>query len=163
MSGGMIPQMKALLRLKELKQERALSAVHASRARLEQARAETVRAHETAEAFRNEMPDRENRIYDAVIGQVVDLDGIDGVREKIADLLRQYTDLKDDWERARDIETRREEELRQATDTYRAAVRDRDKYVTIVETMQREAEEAALAREEAEIEDLFAKPTRMIA
>ncbi|MGV6871602.1 type III secretion system stalk subunit SctO [Pseudochelatococcus sp. B33] len=159
----MIGQMKALLRIKELKQERALSAMHAKRAQLEQARLETARALEIAETFKAEMPDRENRIYDEVMGRVVTIDGIDGVREKIADLLQQYTDLKDDWERARGVEARLEEELRQATQAYRAAVRDRDKYVTIVDTMQKEAIEAAEAREEIEIEDLFAKPTRKVA
>lgn len=159
----MIGQMKALLRLKELKQERALNAVHAKRAQLEQARRDTVRAHEIAEAFKAEIPARENRIYDEVIGQIVDLDGLDGVREKIADLLKQYADLVDDWERARGVEKRVEQELHDATEAYRVAVRERDKYVTLLETMQKEAMEAAEAREEIEIEDLFAKPMRMIA
>lgn len=159
----MISQMRALLRLKELKQERALSAMHAKRAQLAQARMETARALEIAESFKAEMPARENCIYDEVIGQIVGMDGIDTVREKLAKLLQQYTDLKDDWERAREIEARLEKELLQATEAYRLAIRDRDKYITIVETMQKEAIEAADAREEIEIEDLFARPARMIA
>lgn len=159
----MIGQMRALLRVKELKQERALNAVHAKRAQVEQARLDTQRALAVAEEFRLSMPGRENRIYDAVIGQVVDMDDIDGVRARIVDLEKEYTDLKDDWDRARHLEARLEEELLRATEAYRAAVRNRDKYITLVDTMQKEAAEAAEAREEIEIEDLFARPMRMIA
>lgn len=159
----MIGQMKALLRIKELKQERALSAMRAKQAQLEQARIETQEALEIAEEFRETMPEKENAIYDTVMRRVVNLDGIDDVRAKIVELQNEYNALKDDWDRALQIEKRIEGELTEAVNAYRAAVKQRDKYITITETMQAEADAEADRKEEIEIEDLFSKPARRIA
>ncbi|MFT0891985.1 type III secretion system stalk subunit SctO [Pseudochelatococcus sp. G4_1912] len=159
----MIGQMKALLRIKELKQEKALSAMRAKQVQTERARIETQEALQIAESFRETMPARENQIYDEVMGRIVDVDGIDDVRAKIVELEKEYIALKDDWDRARQIEQRLEDELVEAINTYRTAVRNRDKYITITETMQAEADDEATRKEEIEIEDLFSRPMRRIA
>lgn len=159
----MIGQMKALLRIKELKQEQALKAMRAAKAQLERAREATQRAFEAAEAFRVTIPAREQAAYDKVLRRIVNLDGLDDVRAEIVGIEKEHTALRDEWDRARQIEARRQEERDAAGAAYRAAVRNRDKYITITETMQTEAEEEAALREETEIEDLFARPARRIA
>ncbi|MFC0217410.1 YscO family type III secretion system apparatus protein [Pseudochelatococcus lubricantis] len=159
----MIRQMKALLRIKELKQEQALNTMHARHAQLEQAREATRRAFETAEAFRVTIPAREDAVYARVLGRVVGIGSLDDVRADIVAIEHEYTALRDDWDRARQIEARRKEELDEAIAAYRTAVKNRDKYIDITGTMQVEAEEMAALKEEIELEDLFTRPARRIA
>lgn len=159
----MISQMMSLLRIKDLKQEQALRAMKAKQAQVEQAQLAVEEANGRVKAFEREMPARENAIYAEILGRIVDLDGIDGVRAKIVALEKELQELRDDRDRSLHILSRLEKELEEATAAYKLAVKNRDKYITITDTLKDEAESEAVRKEEIEIEDLFSRPMRRIA
>ena len=154
----MIPQMMTLLRVKELKQDQALRVMRAKRSQTEEAKTATERAHDVVEQSAATMPSREDAIYAEVIGKVIDLGEIDETRGRVVQLEKEHSRLKDAWERARHVEARLEKELETATDTYRQSTKVKDKYAILTDTLKREVEEIANQREEAEVEDLFARP-----
>jgi phosphosulfolactate phosphohydrolase-like enzyme len=154
----MIPQMMTLLRVKELKQDQAFRAMRAKRSQVEDAKTVTERAQVVVEQSAATMPAREDAIYAGVIGRVVDLNEIDETRGRVVQLEKDHSRLKDAWERARHVEARLEKELESATDVYRQSTKVRDKYAILTDMLKREVEEIANQREEAEVEDLFARP-----
>lgn len=156
----MIPQMMTLLRVKELKQDQAFRTMRAKRSQVEEAKTETERAHVVVEESAATMPSREDAIYADVIGRVIDLNEIDETRGRVVQLEKDHARLKDTWERARHVEARLENELETATDVYKQSTKVRDKYAILTDTLKHEAEQIVEQREEAEVEDLFARPRK---
>jgi hypothetical protein len=156
----MIGQMVVLLRIKELRQEQAFRAMRTKRAEVEQAVRETQEAHETVEASAATLPAREDAIYAEVLGRVIDPGEVDETRGKVVQLEKDHAALKDAWERAAHVQARLEGELEVVVDRYKQSTKARDKYVIITDDMKKEIEETANYREEAEVEDLFARPKR---
>jgi hypothetical protein len=158
----MIGQMKVLLRVKELKQEQAFRVMSTKRQQFEEAKVVTVQALEIVRESAATMPAREDAIYADVLGRVVDLGEIDEMRGRVVQLEKDHGRLNDAWERAAHVEARLEGELEKASTHYKRATKVRDKYVILTDTMVREEAEITDQREEAEIEDLFARPKRRI-
>ena len=156
----MIPQMTVLLRVKELKQDQAFRAMRTKRAQTEEARSATEKALGVVEKSARTLPTREDAIYAEVIGKVIDLGQIDETRGKVVQLEKDHARLKDAWERARHVEARLEKELETATDVYRQSTKVKDKYAILTEALKQEAAEIDTQREEAEVEDLFARPQK---
>ena len=156
----MIGQMQVLLRVKDLKQDQALRTVRTKRGQVEVAKLATERARDVVTESAATLPAREDAIYQDILGQVVDLAAIDATRGRVVVLEAEHGRLKDALERANHVERRLEGELDTATLHYRAAVKVRDKYAIVTDEMKAEADAVANAKEEIEIEDLFARPRK---
>ena len=154
----MIKQMRILLRVKELKQDQAFRAMQVKRGRVEAAREATRRAREIVAESARTYRAREDAIFDAVMGRVIDREAIDGTHAAVVQLEKDHTALKDAVERAIHVEHRLEKELEEAVALYRAAVKVRDKYLFLTDDMQQKADAEADGKEEEEIEDLFSRP-----
>jgi hypothetical protein len=159
----MIGPMLVLRRIKQLKQDRALRALRLKRAEVDEATAATQLAHEMVQASAATLPDREDAIYAPVLGRVIDLGEVDETRGKVVQLEKEHALLQNDWERAVHIQHRLEAELEVVSARYRETTKAHDKYIIITDEMKIVLDETANAREEAEIEDIFARPRRRVA
>lgn len=154
----MISQLKILLRLKEMKHDKALREMQAKRQELDAAISERLAAKAKVDESLATYSRREDAIYAEVIGQVIEMDAVDIAHGRVVQLEKAHAKLNDAFERALHVEARLEQELQAAIEAYRVALRSRDKFV-LLEHEAREAE-ALLAeqKEEVEVEDLFARP-----
>ena len=154
----MMPQIKTLLRLKEMKHDKALREMQGKRAELEDARLARQEAKAKFEESLATYARREDAIYAQVIGKVIDMDAVDAAHGRVVQLDKAHARLNDALERALHVEARLEQELQEATDAFHAALRVRDKFA-LLERDVRETEEAvAEYKEEVEVEDTFARP-----
>jgi hypothetical protein len=154
----MIGQVKVLLRVKQLREEQAFRAMMLKRAQLAEAEAALERAKAAVEDSASTLRSREDAIYAGVLGTVVGLDGLDELRGQVVQLEQGHTRLKDAQERSAHVRHRVDGELAQARQGHQVAVRARDKFGMITDELVREADEAASAKEENEVEELFARP-----
>lgn len=159
----MIGQLVTLLRVKELKRDQAFRAMRAKAAEVDEAKAATRHAQAVVDESASTLAAREDAIYAAVLGQVIDLDGVDRVRGKVVALERDHQALKDDLDRAAHVEARLAGELVTLTDQYRQCERTCDKYIVITDEMKRELEAFGERREEGEVEDLFGRGNRRLS
>lgn len=159
----MIGQVKTLLRVKQLKCDQALRDMQIKRQRLDEARDQCRQAQAKVEESLASYAQREDAIYAAILGEVVDVDDIDETHAQIVQLEKDHTRLTDALERARHVEARLQGELEAATAKYFEALRILDKFSMLAEEMQREEETLAEHREETEVEDLFARPREKAA
>jgi hypothetical protein len=159
----MIGQMRVLLRVKDLKLDQALRAMQAKRAEREAARQERVSAENAVAQSEASYAAREDAIYADIIGKIIGQDGVDETHGRVAQLQKSHAALKDELERALHVEARLEQELQAATAAYFAAQRIRDKFSMITDNLQQEIDTVAEAREEVEVEDLFARPRMKVA
>lgn len=151
----MIGQLTVLLRVKTLKEERALrdanvkreAAVHAAEAD-EQAQARVRESEAT-------LSDREDAIYQGILGKVVDLDAIDDTKGRVVQLEKEHGRLVDVRERAAHVKARVDAELEAAAQLHRKSIKDRDKYILLRDEAKKNAEALSVYKEEIEIEDLF--------
>lgn len=154
----MIAQLKMLLRVKELKHDQALRAMQAKRQELDAARSAVLLAKARVEESASTYEAREDAIYAEVLGHVIDMDDVDATQGRVVQLEKDHTQLKDALERAIHVEARIEKELEEATAAYAAAVRKRDKFALLKSDAQHTLDAAAEYKEEAEVEDIFARP-----
>jgi hypothetical protein len=159
----MIGQMIVLLRVKELKQDQAFRAMRAKRTELEEATLVTQQADARVRESEATLEAREDAIYAEVLGQVVDLGGVDETRGKVVQLEKDHERLKDALERAAHVQARLEAEYEKVYDHYRQCLKVRDKYVIITDEMKKEVEETANAKEETEVEDLYTRPRQKVS
>ena len=159
----MISQIRVLLRLKEMKHDKALREMQLKREELDAAISARMRCRQEVEESLATYDAREDAIYEDVIGAVIDMDAVDVAHGRVVQLEKDHGKLDDAFERALHVEARVEGELEQATEAYRTAMRVRDKFVLL----ERDAQEAETAREEykeeVEVEDLFSRPRRSAA
>lgn len=154
----MIGQLKTLHRVKSLKEEQALRALQAKRRQVEDGRAALARAEAAEAESRRTLGSREDAIYAAVLGRVVDRDALDDTRAAVVSLERDHARLTDGVERAAHVLARLDGELTASATAHRTSVRARDKYAMLLDDAGAAVRSAAEAAEESEIEDLFAVP-----
>lgn len=156
----MIADLKALLRVKELKEEQAFRAVNIKR--LEVASALTV-LHTAREKFQHSVAtfsQREDLIYRDIMQRVIDFDKLEETKGRIEVLEKAHAKLADGVERATLVHERLEKQLAQAVAAYNTAVKNRDKYSILTEEIGAELQSQIVHREESEVEDLFSTRVR---
>jgi hypothetical protein len=159
----MIGQLKILLRVKQLKESRALRAMQKKRQEVADALllVEEKRAV-VAESARTIEP-RQDAIYREIIGEVVDLGRIDDTKGRVLRVETEHQKLVDELERARHVHARLEKELEEATLAYRRTLKDREKYDILTESVAAEIALEQGVAEENEIEDLFSRKRKAVA
>lgn len=156
----MIAQFKVIGSVKKLREEKAMRALEAARTALEKAvkRAEELAA-EVAESERT-LPEREIAVYEKVLKKIVGMGALDDAKDQVLKLLSEHQKLIDRLDRAQEHVIRCQDKLKEARIELRKRQADVEKIETITAELVREAEEEQIAKEEGEIEDLFAKPVR---
>ncbi|PDT90823.1 hypothetical protein CO669_07560 [Bradyrhizobium sp. Y36] len=156
----MIEQLKLLLRLKELKEDRALRAVNTKRIEVSSALAELDRAKGHVSESKRTLPEREDAIYEPIIGRIIDHDEIEETKGRLWQLENQHARLVDASDRAAHVHARLERQLKDAVIVHRQSMKERDKYSILTGTIGDELRGEATYREEIEIEDVFSSRSR---
>lgn len=146
---------KIILRVKELKEKEAFRVLVRRRGEADKAREAADAARRLVEESAATLPAREDAIYREVIGKVINLGDLDETRGKVVVLEREHRRLADAMDRAVHLRASAEKQLAQAADHHKTALRTVDKYGILTEEIDRELQAAAVAKEEAEVEDLF--------
>lgn len=148
-------QLKVLLRIKTLKEEEQLRVANRKRAEAAEADRLTREAQARVEASFATLAQREDLIYEEILGKVIDLAAIDDTKAKVVALQKSHARLVDEKERCAHVQQRIESERDAQIAEHKRALKDVDKYILLTETAKQEALAAADAMEEIEIEDLF--------
>lgn len=159
----MIRQMKILLRVKELKEERALRAMQAKRQQFDAAQQQRIGAEADVVESAATIPSRETAIYAEILGEIVDQSEIDRIKGRIVQLEKEHNALKDAAERCRHVEHRLEGELETLTLAFRYAQKKRDKFQIVTDDLVLAAAVEAEHKEEVEVEDLFSRARPRVA
>jgi len=153
-------QLTILRRVKELKEERALIAVHVKREEAARAAAAADEARRREQESKTTLPKREDKIYDEIIGRVVDCDTIEETKARVLNLEKEHSRLIDAKERTEHVKARLDTELDAALREHRQAVKNKDKYVILTDELDREDAQRMIYKEEIEVEDLFSTSRR---
>lgn len=94
---------------------------------------------------------------------MVDHDGVEATRGRVVQLEKEHAALGDAHERAAHVLARLEAELETASKAYFLALKVRDKFALMTDEMLAETARTTETREEAEVEELFARPGRKAA
>jgi ribosomal protein L17 len=147
--------LNVLLRIKNLKEERALRTVHIKRREVAEALSSLENSRSSVKQSAATLPAREDAIYRPIIGQIVNNDTIDDTKAKVQLLEKGHAKLIDTAERAAHVHARLEKQLTDAVKAHRKTVIERDKYVVLNEEFTAENNVKTTYREEIEFEDIF--------
>ena len=150
----MIPEISTLLRVKQLREEKALAWLKSRQDAVEAAKQLVKDAKEAVRENEAKRPEREAAIYAKIMRKIVDRLEIDQVSADIQELDNAHQRLVDKVARAQHTLEKRETELAEAYEAHQEAQKAVDKYELLLEEMQNEADEEAAMKEEAELEDL---------
>lgn len=153
----MIEQFRVLQNVKQLREDKALRALRNARAEVDRAKERLQAASEAAEESTRTLSEREAKLYAEIMQQVVGLDDVDLVKDRVMALMQEHQRILDKVTRARDRVQRAEDAAETARANYRAQQAETEKINTITEEVVEEMAAAALEAEEAEIEELFGK------
>jgi hypothetical protein len=159
----MIKKISRLLRIKEIKEEEALRALQAKRRELSNAELDKVKAEEAVAESKRTYEAREDAIYQQILGATIKQNAIDDTKAKVVALAGEHQALIDDVTRMIHVIERLKGEVRQAVEHHARCVRIKDKYVHLRSKMLEQKLMEETAREDGEIEELFAKPIRKVA
>ena len=159
----MIIQLKTLLRVKRLKQDQALRTLQQRRRALEEAAAAVHAAQAAVDESLASLPTREDAIFAEMLGRSIRLEEIDKTKARIVVLHVEHQMLVDEQQRTVHVEARALRERDDAIVAYRNATKASDKYTMITDHLVTFQSQAAEAREEGEVEEMFARPRRRIA
>lgn len=154
----MIPQFKMLTTVKRLREDKALRALEAARAALRKAVEKADRLTAEAEESTRTLADRERRIYEEILQKIVAMSDVDDTKARVLQLLEDHQNLLDRRDRALEYVKRCETKVDQARVELRRRQTDVEKIVTITDDLIATAQAEEVAKEEAEIEDIFARP-----
>lgn len=159
----MIQQFRMLQKVKRLREDKALRALQAARRAVQEAieRRDRIAAEVTESAAT--LPAREKAIYQEILGKVVGMGAVDSAKDNVLHILSEHQKLVDRRDRASDHVRRCEEKLVEAQAELRAKQAEVEKTDTITDEMAQALAEEEVAKEEAEIEDLFSRPSGMAA
>jgi hypothetical protein len=148
-------RLNVLLRIKELKEERALRAVIVKQREVAEALSALESARNVAQKDAATLPSREDAIYHPIIGHVVSYDAIEDTKTKVQLLEKGHAKLVDAFERAAHVHARLKQQLTEAIQVHHKTVIDRDKYIVLNEEVTTENNVKLAYREEVEFEDIF--------
>ena len=156
----MIRKIARLLKIKEMREQEALRLVQIKRRALSEAEAERDRAVEIRDDGKRTYPEREQAVYDTVMGRVVAQDAVEDMKAGLVRLAETQQELEDEVTRMEHVVARFRRELAEAREAHAAATRAKEKYVFLLGHVREIVLAEAEAREEGEVEELFAKPMR---
>lgn len=159
----MIRAITALHRIKLNKREQALKTLQLKRQQKREAEANLLRAREAVIESKRTLPARIDAVYEPVYGTICDQGDLDDLRGQVVQLEAEHQLLVDAEARAAHIDQRLAGEVAQAIEAYAQADRIQEKYAVLKADMLAEIAAEAEAKEDAEVEDLFAKASRRIA
>ncbi len=143
-----------------MREQEALRLVQTKRRALGEAEAERDEAVSIRDESVRTYPAREQAVYETVMGRIVAQDAVEDMKADLVRLAEAHQELEDEVTRMEHVVARFRRELAEARAAHAAATRAREKYVflhaRVRDIMLAEAE----AREEGEVEELFAKPMR---
>ena len=153
-----IIQFTTLARVKSLREQKALEALQKARRAVADAEARLAKLTDEIAESAATLPDRIHALYQDIVGETVDLPAIDMVAHRAAKLEAAHQRLEDRRARAEHKLVELREKADEAALAYRRAQTEREKYDGLLDDMKSEREGLVIAKEEAEIEDLFARP-----
>ena len=153
----MIEQFDTLTRVKQLREDRALRALRTKQSQVENAKAKEAEHRAVIEDSAAALPGKIKKIYDQIMGQIVDLTDIDATKEEVRKARLAHQALEDDLERFVQIRLRLEDELHKARLAYQTTQRETEKFSNLASDLKAEAARQDEARAEIEIEELFSK------
>jgi hypothetical protein len=151
----MMTRLRALLRVKELKEEQAFRAVNMKRREVADALAMLTAARQKLDSSLATYSRREDTIYQAIMRRIVHFDELEETKGKIQVLEKEHAKLADGVERAVHVHERLTKQLSQAIAAYNETVKERDKYSILTEQIGAEVRDQIAYREESEVEDIF--------
>ena len=153
----MIEKFEVLCQVKRVKEDRLFRDLQAKRKALSEAEEEVVRQQAIVDESKRTLPERENALYDEIIKQVVDIDRIDGTKDKVLGLQKDHEALEDGLNRAVQVKIKFEDQLKKIRHAYQLAQRNREKFENLKTDLEIAHFLQAERKEEEEIEELFAK------
>ena len=156
-------ELTVLLRVKTLKEAKALREANAKRDAAERAAAEAEKARGTAAESEATMGTRQDAIYHEILGKIVNMTAIEITKSRVVQLEKDHGKLVDAQERAVHVHARAETERDDAIRQHRQSVKARDKYILLTDREREARDAAAEYREEIEIEDLFSTTRRGVS
>lgn len=159
----MIEKLKVLQRVKEKREFAALKLMRAKKNELQEIKRVKAENERSFLESKQELPAREDGIYEDILKKVVNLEQLDIVGERVSDLHLRHRKTEENLDQS----TRKQEEVTKETAiamrVYQKAQQNREKYDAMI--FDREAELARVLEkdEEARIEDVaaFRKPEYM--
>jgi len=145
-----------LLRIKQLRADRAESERRERKAALDAALAAAEEAQRTLAEWRADRPRKEAAIYDEVIGHLVTLDDLDDVTDRIVQLREHERVLEERLGEAQKRVREAQQQLSEAELVVARTRRDVSKFEEIVEALRRAGQIETDRREDLELEE-FAK------
>jgi hypothetical protein len=133
----------SLLRLRELRADRARTALREAEAATRHAEAQAAAAAARAEAWTRERPAREAAIWDPLMGKEVPQADIGDARDKVALLRQREAELAQEAQKARAAADAAQARAAEAAAALAAADRRRFAFVEVVDTLHRDARRAA--------------------
>ena len=155
----MIAQFQIIGQVKKLREDKALRELDAARKALEKAQARTEALTAEVEESARTLPAREQAIYDVILTKIVGMSDVDDAKAQVQRLLEDHQKLIDKRDRAREHVVRCEKLVTEARAELVKRQGEVEKIETLTYDLIQEAAAEAVAAEEAEIEDLFARPS----
>lgn len=156
-------QYGTIAKVKSLREQKALEALQKARqAELEGERKVERLTLELAESAAT-LPDRIDGLYRAVINKKIDLAEIEMIKHRAKEMEADHQKIADRKARAEHALLALRKKTLETAEAYREAQIDREKYDELLDGLKRELIVVATSKEEAEVEDLFARPRRRIA
>lgn len=159
----MIPQFKMLLSVKKLREDKAMRALQKARTELRKAEEREAALTAEVEESARTLPAREQALFDEIIRQVVDMGDVDDTKARVLALNDAHRRLSDRRDRAAEHVLRCQEKLHTARVELQRCQAEVEKTDTILTDLIEAFEEEIIAKEEAEVEDLFTRPRGMAA
>ncbi|MEM6678659.1 MAG: YscO family type III secretion system apparatus protein [Pseudomonadota bacterium] len=159
----MIGAVNTLLRVKKVREEKALAWMRSRRDAVEAAEQLVAEAKAAVQLSKQTMPEREAELWKPIIQKVVDMDAIDDVEAAVKELEAAHQRLKDRATRADHTLEKRREELAEATEAHKRAQAAVDKYEMLRDEVKAEADAEAAYAEEVELEDLAGRKVAPVA
>lgn len=154
----MMQQYRMLQKVKKLREDKALRALQAARAKLRE-------AHDRHEALKQDvidsaatLPARERAVYDKILGKTVAMGALDEAKDDVMHIQAEHQKIIDRRDRAADRVVRAQEKLAEAQVELKRKQQEVEKIDTVTDEKQAEVDAEAMMQEEAEIEDLFSRP-----
>ncbi|MEO9738376.1 MAG: YscO family type III secretion system apparatus protein [Hyphomicrobiales bacterium] len=152
----MIEKLKVLQRVKEKREFAALKMMRAKKNELQEIKRVKAENERSFLESKQELPVREDGIYEHILNKVVNLEQLDIVGERVSDLHLRHRKTEENLDQS----TRKQEEVTKETATamhvYQKAQQNREKYDAMISDREIEIARVLERDEEARVEDVAA-------
>lgn len=156
----MISKFSALYRVKQTREEAALSVLREKRIDLSKAILIRDERAVAVEASAKTLLERENILFAAIMSKVVGSEKIEETKEKVVLLHKAHRQLEDQREMAKQHCIELEQEVLNAYRFYQATQRKREKFLNVLNDLMSERAVFADHKEEVELDDVYSRRGR---